>query len=355
MRRRALTLAALAALWGVGAALVTSRPRPAPPPTPLAALAEATAWLNTSEPVIPRSLEGQVTVVVFWAYSNAQVLQVLPIIKTWYSRYREHGLEVVAVHTPEFPFEHSVADVRTAVERLALPFPVAVDSDRRIWAAFRAHEWPSYYVADPDGALLGFQVGAGREPEVELYVRGLLAEQGMRPLPEPVTRGLGLRSVLGDVLRSSQEAVAGSPEMVFRVPLAGWFVGPQAPVVGQPRVYQAPDSLPVHAAALDGVWQFEEDRAFVVGPTGRFVVRYRASRCHLVVDGPPGQWLDVRLDGGAVPPALAGPDVAAGAAGGVVRLDQPRGYTIIRAEAMEVHTLDVTLPRGAALYACTFS
>ncbi|OGX41349.1 MAG: hypothetical protein A3C53_00715 [Omnitrophica WOR_2 bacterium RIFCSPHIGHO2_02_FULL_68_15] len=346
MRRRALTLVALAALLGVGVALVTSRPRPAPPdpstgwvPRPLAALAEATAWLNTSEPVTPRSLEGQVTVVVFWAYSNAQVLRVLPVIKTWHQQYREHGLEVIGVHTPEFPFEASVADVQTAVERLAIPFPVAVDSDRRIWAAFRAHEWPSYYVADPDGALLGFQVGAGREPEVELYVRGLLAEQGEPSLPEPATRGLGLRSVLGDALRSSQQAVAGSPEMVFRLPLAGWFVGPQPPVGGQPRVYQAPEPLPVHAAALDGVWQFEEDRAVVIGPTGRLVVRYRASQCHLVVDGPPGQWLQVRVDGERR----------------LVLLDQPRAYTVVAAASADAHTLDVTLPRGAALYACTFS
>lgn len=360
--RRGLTLVGLILLLGVGVRLVTFSPRPAPPPQPLASLASATAWLNTSEPVTPASLEGRVTLIVFWAYSNAQVLPVLPVIAQWYARYHDRGLEILGVHTPEFPFERSVANVRAAVERLAIPYPVAVDSDRRIWAAFQVHEWPSYYVAGPEGVLLGFQVGAGHEPEIELYVRGLLAEHGYHPGVEPAVRRVGLRSVLGDVLRSSQPDLLWSsgdslwsPEMVFQLPLGEWFVGPQAPVGDQPRVYRVPEPLPLHAAALDGVWQFEDDRVRVVGPTGRLVVHYRAARCHLIVEGTPGATLEVRVDGGPVPPALAGPDVVAEDSRTVVRLDQPRPYTLVRGAATDAHTLDVVLPRDAAVYACTFS
>lgn len=346
MARRALTVVILIALLVLGVRLVTLHPHPAPPPSPLASLASATAWLNTSEPLTPASLDGRVTLVVFWAYSNAQVLPVLPVIAQWYARYHALGLEVVAVHTPEFPFERSVINVQQAIERLAIPYPVAVDSDRRIWTAFRAYEWPSYYVADPDGALLGFQAGAGREPEVELYLRGLLTEQGHRPVEEPVAHQVGLRSALGHALRSSQPDLLWSsggslrsPEMVFQLPLGDWFTGPQPPVSDQPRVYQAPAPLPLHTAALDGVWQFDDDRARVIGPTGRFVVHYRAARCHLVVEGEPGAVLEVQVDG----------------ARRLVVLDQPRAYTVVAGAPADAHTLDVTLPRGTALYACTFS
>lgn len=352
MIRRGLALILVAAALVFGVWLTAASPRPPPVVTsPLAALAEAEAWLNTSEPITAESLRGRIVLVVFWASSNPRALQALPTVGAWHARYRDYGLEIVGVHTPDYPFEASADQVAVAVERLAMPYPVAVDSRRRIWRAFRASEWPSYYVAGADGAMLGFQVGAGQEPHVEQYLQSLLVERGWLP-PTPAAEGW--RTAVGE-LWTSRTVPSWSPEMRFQLPVGEWFVGSQPPVLDQPRAYRLPDPLPLHAAALDGVWQFEDDRARVVSPTGRVVMRYQAAQCHLIVEGAPGTPLAVRLDGGVVPLALAGPDLTLSASDSVVRLDQPRAYTVVRSPQPEVHTVEIVLPRDAAIYACTFT
>lgn len=352
MIRRGVMLLVLGAALAFGIWLSTLAPLPPAPMSPLAALSEANGWLNTSEPVTAETLRGRVVLVMFWSYSNVQSLQILPIVNAWHNRYREYGLEIVGVHTPEFSFEQSPEQVAIAVERLSIPFTVAIDSHRLIWSAFLAGEWPSYYVAGPDGAMLGFQVGAGREAQVEQYLQSLLIDRGWSP---PPPRRAEWREMLADVLRVPVDA-AWSPEMRFRVPPGNWFVGPQPPVEGEPRVYRVPNALPVHAAALEGVWQFEGDRARLIGPTGLLAVRYHAAQCHLIVEGVPGgPPLMIRLDGRPMPTALAGPDVRLSGPDGLVALDHPRPYILVRGPKAEVHTLEVVLPNGAAVYACTFT
>lgn len=351
--------------WGIGLAIVIvagllgariwglARRSPAllPPPaldTPMALppFDGVTAWLNASEPITPEQLRGKVTLVVFWASSNARALRVLPILTAWAAQYREHGLELIGVHSPEFPFERSVAHVQHAVDRFGITFPVAVDSDRRVWAAYRTHEWPAYYVANAQGHLLGFQIGAGREAEIEAYVRGLLTDSGYPPSAPPVVPPAPVSSA----------AAPGTPEMVFQLPLRPGFASPEPLAPNEPRLYTIPTPLPLHGVALDGVWQFDDDQVRVVGPSGRVAIRYRAARCYLIVDGEAASELEVRLDGGPVPAALAGPDLSVREGRTVVRLDGPRSYRLIDTRgASQEHRLEVTVPKGASVYACTFS
>lgn len=311
-------------------------------PRPL--LDGATAWLNVSDPPTPEQLKGRVILVVFWAASNPSALRALPVVQQWADQYRDHGVEVIGVHTPEYPFEQALAVVQAAVAREGLSFPIAVDSDRQLWAAFRTHEWPAYYITDPSGALLGSQVGAGHEAEVERFLRQLLAAHRYSLPLAPVFTG-----------QLEEGPVWRSPDLLFRAPLAERFSGPQPPVVGEPRDYGVPGDLGVHQAALEGVWQFDEDRVRLIGPSGRLVVRYRAPRCALVVDGPPGTRLEARLDGRPVPPAMAGPDLTRSGRATLLPLDGPRLYRVIEGPAEEQeHTLEVAGPRGMTVYGCTF-
>lgn len=300
----------------------------------------ATAWLNTSEPIAPAQLRGKVVLIVFWASSNANILRVLPTLKAWYAQYHPVGLELIGVHSPEFSFERSTAHVELAVERLGIPFPVVVDSERRVWAAYRAQEWPSYYVADPHGRWLGFQIGVGREAEVERYVRQVLTDHGLLLKAPAIAEWITFEKLL-----------PVTPEFVLALPVGPWFASPETPVLDEPRVYSVPPALPLRALALDGVWQFDEDGTQVAGPGGRLVVRYQAPRCRVVLEGEPLTELEVRLDGRPVPPAWCGPDLRTADGRSMVILDHPRSYHLVEASGDEGdHVLELILPHGVTAY-----
>lgn len=326
------------------ACAVSGEPPPLRAADVLPAFDGAVAWLNTSEPITRELMHGQVALVVFWSYSNVHALRVLPIVQAWYERYRGHGLELVSVHSPEFPFEAVTANVEASVRRLGVSFPVAVDSDRVLWTRFGCREWPSYYVADPDGALLGFQMGAGREGEVELYFRGLLEEDGRTMPPDVVVPS-----------RSVPEQPEWSPEVLFGRRMSPRLASPQTVVFNEPRHYTSPTVLPVHSVALQGVWRVEEDRAIAWGTTCRMTVHYRAARCYLVAEGNVGDQLELRIDAGAVPASALGADGLVHDARSVVALDFPRVYHIVDHGArLEDRTIEILVPRGVSLYAFTF-
>src|SRR5215472_9340129 len=113
-------------------------------------LAGATEWLN-SPPLASASLRGRVALIDFWTYTCVNWLRTLPYVRTWAEKYRDQGLVAVGVHTPEFPFEHDIDNVRRAVKAMELPYPIAVDSDYGIWRGFNNHYWPALYFVDAQG------------------------------------------------------------------------------------------------------------------------------------------------------------------------------------------------------------
>src|SRR5437764_1319727 len=107
-------------------------------------LAGATGWIN-SAPLAPTDLRGKVVLVDFWTYTCINWLRTLPYIRAWAEKYKEHGVVVIGVHTPEFPFEHDIENVRRAARDMRVAYPIAVDSDYAIWHAFTNHYWPALY------------------------------------------------------------------------------------------------------------------------------------------------------------------------------------------------------------------
>ncbi|MBC7791956.1 MAG: cytochrome c biogenesis protein DipZ [Anaerolineae bacterium] len=134
-----------------------------------------TAWINS--PVLTRdSLRGKVVLVEFWTYSCYNCLNALPHVKSLEAKYRDDGLVVIGVHTPEFPREKVLDNVRDQVKTLGVVFPVAVDNDYRVWNAFRNRYWPAAYYVDKNGRIRYHHFGEGRYKEQEQVVRKLLAE-----------------------------------------------------------------------------------------------------------------------------------------------------------------------------------
>ena len=124
----------------------------------------ATGWLN-SEPLTEADLRVKVVLVDFWTYTCINWLRTLGYVRAWAEKYEDQGLVVVGVHTPEFPFERDVDNVRQAAKDLRVEYPIALDSDYGVWRAFDNHYWPAVYIADAEGRIRHHQFGEGRYEE----------------------------------------------------------------------------------------------------------------------------------------------------------------------------------------------
>ncbi len=161
--------------------------QPSSEPAPLPDLAGATAWIN-SPPLTSASLRGKVVLVDFWTYSCINCLRTLPYIKAWSAKYKDSGLVVIGVHTPEFPFEKDESNVRKAVRDLGISYPVAMDDNYAIWRNFNNQYWPAHYFVDATGHIRYHHFGEGGYDESEQWIRSLLEEANHRPLPGAATK-----------------------------------------------------------------------------------------------------------------------------------------------------------------------
>ena len=140
-------------------------------------LAGAEEWLN-SPPLTPEGLKGKVVLIDFWTYSCINCLRAIPYVRAWAEKYKDHGLVVIGVHTPEFAFERKVANVRAAVSELKIQYPVAIDNEYKIWRAFDNQYWPAHYFIDAQGRLRYHHFGEGEYDQSERVIQRLLAEAG---------------------------------------------------------------------------------------------------------------------------------------------------------------------------------
>src|SRR5256884_1617228 len=153
----------------------------------LPSLGGATAWLN-SPPLAAADLQGKVVLVDFWTYTCINWLRTLPYVRAWAEKYKDHGLVMIGVHTPEFPFEKNIDNVRRAARDMRVEYPIALDSDYAIWEAFENHYWPALYFVDAHGMIRHHQFGEGDYEESERVIQRLLAEAGV----DGVDQALGL-------------------------------------------------------------------------------------------------------------------------------------------------------------------
>jgi thiol-disulfide isomerase/thioredoxin len=318
-------------------------------PTTLPDLSGATTWLN-SPPLTPESLRGKVVVIDFWTYSCINCLRSLPYIQAWYGKYKDSGLVVIGVHTPEFPFEKDEANVRQAVHELGITYPVAMDNDYRIWRAFHNKFWPAHYFIDSTGRIRFHHFGEGDYDESETWIRTLLEERNHQPPPNSATA----IAATGAEATSNSQAVQ-SPETYIGYTRAENFASPGSFDEDEPHVYRAPANLDLNAWALTGKWKDESQIATLLSPTGAIVYRFHARDLHLVL-GPGGDGKPIRfrvtLDG--KPP---GPDHGMDTdADGYGTVTESRLYQLIRQQgAVHDRTFRIEfLTPGVQAFAFTF-
>jgi thiol-disulfide isomerase/thioredoxin len=290
-------------------------------PRELTALGGAATWLN-SPPLTPSSLAGKVVLVDFWTLTCINWLRTLPYIRAWAQKYRQ-GLVVVGVHTPEFPIERDVDNVRRAVRQMGIEYPVVIDNEYAIWRAFNNQYWPALYFVDARGRVRQSQFGEGQYEKSELAIQKLLMEAGVA---DPARGTVS-------VAASGVEAAANwdtlrSPENYVGFDRTENFASPGGGQRDRRRLYTVPARLALNQWALAGEWTMGRQATVLSSPNGRIAYRFHARDLHLVM-GPPRQGsvrFRVSIDG--LPPGPAhGLDVDAGGNGTVV---EPRLYQLIR-------------------------
>jgi thiol-disulfide isomerase/thioredoxin len=315
----------------------------------LPSLGGATAWLNSS-PLSASDLRGKVVLIDFWTYTCINWLRTLPYVRAWAEKYQEHGVVVIGVHTPEFPFEHDLENVRRAAKDMQVSYPIAIDNDYAIWSAFNNHYWPALYLVDVQGRIRSHHFGEGAYEQSEMMIQYVLAEAGIG----------GIDDELVSVDASGAEAAADWGSLRSAENYVGYertenFSSPGGAVVDKPRVYAAPARLMLNQWALAGEWTVEREATVLNKANGRIAYRFHARDLHLVM-GPAARGTSVRfrvLIDGQAPGAAHGSDVDEQGNGMVT---EPRLYQLIRQSEyiadrqFEIEFLDA----GVEAFAFTF-
>jgi thiol-disulfide isomerase/thioredoxin len=225
-----------------------------------------TAWIN-SAPLTMERLRGKVVLVDFWTYSCINCLRTLPYLESWNARYGKDGLVILGVHSPEFAFEHSLGNVRAAVKRLGIRYPVALDNDFATWTAYQNQYWPADYLIDRTGHIRDVHFGEGQYAQTEGEIRKLLATTLPPALDQPDRTPTELRT----------------PESYLGYGRIGNYDG--SPLrTDRPAQYRFPEALLKDSFAYAGTWTVEKER-ILAGPDARLRLSFLAHSVHLVLTG----------------------------------------------------------------------
>jgi thiol-disulfide isomerase/thioredoxin len=312
-------------------------------------LGGATAWLN-SPPLAAADLRGHVVLFDFCTYTCVNWLRTLPYVRAWADTYRDHGLIVIGVHTPEFPFEHDLDNIRRALAEMQVTYPIAVDNDYGVWNAFMNHYWPAVYLADAEGRIRYHHYGEGAYQESEAAIKQLLTEAGQgdigRAFVSPNARGLEVAADWENVR---------SPESYLGYEQGENFASPGGLAPDERRVYALPQRLRLNEWAVAGEGTVGAGATVLHAAGGRIAYRFHARDVNLVMSPAMRDTavrFQVRVDG--QPPGDAhGGDVDADG-NGVVR--EQRTYQLIRQPGqIAERTFEIAfLDAGAAAYDFTF-
>jgi thiol-disulfide isomerase/thioredoxin len=315
----------------------------------LAPFEGATGWLG-SDPLTPEGLRGRVVAVQFWTYTCVNWLRTLPYVREWAAKYRDQGLSVIGVHTPEFGFERDVDNVTAAAKDMRVDYPIALDSDYAVWRAFANHFWPALYIADEQGRIRYHHFGEGEYAMSEMVIQQLLREAGKGDFDPTLVsvepQGTEVPADWGNVR---------TPETYLSYGRAPGFASPDGERFGEPHDYPEPPRLGLNEWAPSGVWTLAEHAALLGEAPGRIAIRFHARDVNLVM-GPAERGTSVPfrvLIDGEPPGAAGGTDVDEEGNGTVL---EQRLYQLIRQEkpiADRLFEIEF-LGSGAEAYCFTF-
>ena len=285
---------------------------------PAPSLAGGGNWFN-SAPLTMQKLRGKVVLIDFWTYSCINCLRTLPQLEAWDAKYRKDGLVIVGVHTPEFAFEHVESNVKGAIRRLDVKYPVVQDNDYRIWNAYSNQYWPAEYLIDREGNVRHAHFGEGEYDRTEKLIRSLLG----------VDRGAPTQ------VRDQTPEGELTPESYIGSARAERFVGGELQP-GRAAAYRFPPTVPQDDLALDGRWTVLQERA-IAGAGAKLRLHFHAAKVYLVLGGK--GTVDVLLDGKKQR---------------TVNVNGDRLYTLVNSKRTLDALLELRFTPGISAYAFTF-
>jgi hypothetical protein len=309
----------------------------------------ATGWLN-SPPLSAEDVRGRVVLADVWTYTCINWLRTLGYVRAWADRYAAHGVVVVGVHSPEFPFEHDVENVRRATRDLDITYPVALDNDFAVWRAFANHYWPALYIADAEGRIRHHQFGEGGYEECERVIQRLLRDAGRTGV------GDGLVSPRDEGLEAQADwTTLRSPETYLGYEQAERLVAPAGAELDEPFSFPEAGALDLNQWTLGGDWTIGPRASVLDRAGGGITFRFHARDVNLVLGPPrPGTPVPFRVLVDGQPPGDGhGLDVDEDGRGTV---EGQRLYQLVRLRAaIRDRTFEIRfLAPGAEAYVFTF-
>jgi len=294
----------------------------APTPAQAPEFAGIDHWFN-SQPLSMAGLRGKVVLIDFWAYSCINCLRAMPHVEHLYQTYKDKGLVVVGVHSPEFDFEHDPANVQAAIERIGVTYPVAMDSGLDTWNAWHNQYWPAEYLVDANGQLIGSHYGEGGYDKMENAIRLLL----------------GLDLLAPGQAGSFQPGPGDTPELHLGSADQRGFGSVESGSDGR-RHFSAPAQLALHRFALVGPWEITRQYARSTGAQSELRLHFKAAKLYVVASADQPAALEVIVDGKPQPP---------------VTVQGSRLYTLFDSHDDREHTLLLRMPpAGLRVYSFTF-
>ena len=303
---------------------------------PAPALVDTQRWFNTpgGTPLSLAGLRGRVVLIDFWTYTCINCIRTLPYLKAWDARYRESGLTIVGVHTPEFPFEHDAGNVANAIRQFGIRYPVVQDNNMGTWNAWGNQYWPADYLVDSTGQVRYAAFGEGDYAKTEAAIRALVAASGAAARP------------VGAITPATQT----SPETYLGTERAqGWLA--REPRRGTHRYPRPVRGLALSRFAFGGTWTIGAQQA-LAGAGATIDAEVQAKNIYLVLSPPRRRSgrVTVLLDGRPVSAASAGSDVRGGAA----TVTSQRLYNLVSLPRAERHRLTLRFAPGTSGFAFTF-
>ena len=292
-----------------------------------------TGLINTSENNLDILIQGNVVLYDFWTYSCINCIRTLPYITAWDEKYKDQGLVIIGIHTPEFEFEKEQENVLTAVNKFGINYPVILDNNKEIWNLFENRYWPRKYIADDEGYIRFDHIGEGAYKETEIVIQELLHERSEKN-NQKINTGNTVE------INEYEHSTLRTPELYFGYKFSsgrnqlGNIEGFQQNAIVD---YKLPTEINQHFFYLDGQWKNTRDGMKLISDTGKIVLEYHAKQVNIVASG--NTELEILIDGKIIMDDISGVDVESS----TVTILEPRLYNIIESQNGEFHILTINV------------
>lgn len=281
-----------------------------------------TSWINTNKNVRMEDLKGKVVLVDFWTYSCINCIRTLPHVTSWHEKYKDQGLVVIGVHTPEFEFEKVLTNVQAAAKRYNINYPIALDNNFGTWNNYNNRYWPAHYVIDRDGNIRHYHFGEGNYEEIENVIAKLLGTPAQTAqCVEKINKNIG------------------TPEIYFGTNRIEHITKSQSPSSYEKK-FLLPSQLEKNHFALEGTWKFDTEHAELTSDTGTIQMNFFAGAIHMVAEGSEPTVLYITVDGIKQSP---------------ITIHGSGLYTLFDSAEYAEHTITIEIPKkGFRVYTFTF-